>query len=240
MKKIGVQGLRGKTGRFLIPVLAVEQDVSLYAIVRNKSEPILFPNGNEVTQITFNELSKDATKLDIIIDFSSPEGSLSAAQFCHESKTPLLIATTGFSDKEMEVLKELSKDSFPLLFAPNTSMGVITLLELSKLAKSILKEGYDVSISEIHHNQKKDAPSGTAKLIRDVAQVPDENIISIRGGSVVGEHTIYFIGQGERLELTHKAWDRSIFARGAVSLGLHLIGRKPGFYIVNRDFLENK
>jgi 4-hydroxy-tetrahydrodipicolinate reductase len=121
----------------------------------------------------------------------------------------------------------------------------------------MLGEDFDIEISEIHHSLKKDAPSGTAMLLADAIRSQDSSlrivhdrsplhavrdqdslgITAIRGGSVVGEHTVFFIGKGERIELTHRAWDRSIFARGALSLGRILMNKPHGYYTVNRNFL---
>lgn len=259
MKTIGIQGLTGRAGGHLLALfdeLASEFDP--VAIVRTKKElPIVRPSGKVVPQVLLDELQQAAQPLSLIIDFSVPTATLQVAAYCRARGVPLLVATTGFSPEELKVLSDLAHGAFPLLRAPNTSVGVLALVELCKNARLMLGEDFDIEISEIHHSLKKDAPSGTAMLLADAIRSQDSSlrivhdrsplhaardqdslgITAIRGGSVVGEHTVFFIGKGERLELTHRAWDRSIFARGALSLGRILMTKPHGYYTVNRNFL---
>jgi 4-hydroxy-tetrahydrodipicolinate reductase len=259
VKKIGVQGLTGKTGRYILSVFGdLKKDFQLVAIVRNKNSNGLFlDTGESIEQYTVEELQIKKISLDVILDFTTPSATIPLAEYCKSTKTPLLVATTGFTPEQIKILGDFANGHFPLLRAPNTSIGVLALVELCKSARIMLGDSFDIEISEIHHNQKKDAPSGTAVLLADAikkegrtldvvhdrgaihaARSPESlGVTAIRGGTVVGEHTVYFIGQGERLELTHRAWDRAIFARGALSLGLVLMNKQPGFYTVNRDFL---
>ncbi|PMP97488.1 MAG: 4-hydroxy-tetrahydrodipicolinate reductase, partial [Thermodesulfobacterium geofontis] len=160
--------------------------------------------------------------------------------------------TTGFSKEELAEVHELAKKYFPLVQDYNMSMGVNLLVKLVEITAKVLSEGYDIEIIEAHHRMKKDAPSGTAlKLANAIAQVLGrsdkdfrfcrEGIIgerpineigiqTIRGGDIVGEHTVLFAGIGERLELTHKASSRETFARGAIKAALWVVGKAPGVY----------
>ena len=168
------------------------------------------------------------------------------------AKIPMVIGTTGFTDEQKKEI-EAAADIIPLLFSPNMSVGVNLLFKLTELASRILKEGYDIEVFESHHRLKKDAPSGTAKKLVEIikSSAPEmadytrctaatalpENAremrsacMAMRGGDIVGEHTVFYIGQGERIELTHRATSRDILARGAV-LGLEfLAGKEAGYY----------
>lgn len=188
---------------------------------------------------------------DVVLDFTSASASLRHAEACAAAKIPLVIGSTGFTEKEKAELKALAS-KVAMVVAPNTSVGVNVVLAMAgKLAKS-LGEGFDVEISEIHHRMKKDAPSGTAlRLAEEVARAlgrssdvvrcaregqvgerpPKEiGVVAMRGGDVVGEHTVHFFGKGERIELTHKAENREQFALGAVRAARWLIGKGAGGY----------
>jgi 4-hydroxy-tetrahydrodipicolinate reductase len=166
---------------------------------------------------------------------------------CSIRGLPLLIGTTCIDELCRETIANAAQ-TIPILLAPNTSIGVAALSELASLAQKILGPSFDVELSEIHHREKKDAPSGTAKALatrlsseaqlvqafnREGKRESGElGISSLRGGEVYGEHTIYFFGNGERIEITHRAESRSIFARGAFALMLALIDRPVGVYQV--------
>lgn len=189
---------------------------------------------------------------DVVIDFSSAEASAAHSRVCAERKIPLVVGTTGFTAKARAEITEASK-VIPVLMAPNMSVGVNLMLKLVAEAARVLNDSYDIEISEIHHRMKKDAPSGTAlrlgeliaeTLKRDpasdlrmtrqgnIGERPRKEIglQSLRGGDVVGEHTVYFIGEGERLEITHRATTRDQFAQGAVRAAHFVVGKQPGIY----------
>ncbi len=189
---------------------------------------------------------------DVVIDFSSAEASAAHSRVCAERKIPLVVGTTGFTAKARAEITEAAK-VIPVLMAPNMSVGVNLMLKLVAEAARVLNDSYDIEISEIHHRMKKDAPSGTAlrlgeliaeTLKRDpasdlrmtrqgnIGERPRKEIglQSLRGGDVVGEHTVYFIGEGERLEITHRATTRDQFAQGAVRAAHFVVGEQPGIY----------
>ena len=214
-----VAGAGGKMGARILAALAAEKDFEI-AGNAGRSAPIE------------KALSGGA---DVVIDFSTPEASVHNARVCGEKGVPLVIGTTGFSSGQRTEIGSAAR-RIPLLLAPNMSMGVNVLFGLVADAARALGPACQLDILEIHHRAKKDAPSGTALRLAeaaagalgvDPASVP---VQSIRGGDVVGEHTVFFLADGERLELTHKATSRDNFARGAVRAARWLCGKKPGLY----------
>ena len=189
---------------------------------------------------------------DVLIDFTSVESTIENAKICAAKKIPMVIGTTGFKDAQIEELENICA-GIPVVLAPNMSVGVNLLLKVLKEVAATLGDDYDIEIVEAHHRLKKDAPSGTAmkmaqviaaavnRKLDDVAvyerkgftgeRKPKEiGIQSLRGGDIVGEHTVMFAGLGERLEFTHKASSRDTFARGALRAALWIKGRAAGFY----------
>ncbi|MCS7199606.1 MAG: 4-hydroxy-tetrahydrodipicolinate reductase [Caldimicrobium sp.] len=199
-----------------------------------------------------DSLEKVIDKGDVIVDFTFHKASLHHARLNRNYKKPMVIGTTGFSKEELAEIHAIARENFPLVQDYNMSMGVNLLTKLVELTAKVLSEGYDIEIVEAHHRLKKDAPSGTAlKLAQAIAKVlnrSDEHfrycregiigerppleigIQTIRGGDIVGEHTVIFAGIGERLELTHRASSRETFARGALRAALWVSDKKPGVY----------
>jgi 4-hydroxy-tetrahydrodipicolinate reductase len=187
----------------------------------------------------------------VVVDFTSPEASLAHARTCAKRGVPLVIGTTGFSHGERRALDELASQ-VPIVLSPNTSVGVNLVVELAGRLAQALGQGYDVEILEAHHRMKKDAPSGTAlRLAEEIAQSLGRSpevfkksrdgkvgerpgleigLQSLRGGDVVGEHTVFFLGDGERVELTHRATSRDTFARGALRAARWVVDQAPGLY----------
>ncbi|MGA2247035.1 MAG: 4-hydroxy-tetrahydrodipicolinate reductase [Verrucomicrobiota bacterium] len=189
---------------------------------------------------------------DVVIDFSAHAATVAVAQLCAKHKKPLVIGTTGHTDTDTFEIKK-HKKRIPIVWASNFSTGVNTLFWLTRKAAEILGPDFDLEVVEMHHRQKKDAPSGTAKTLAEiladarrlhleeaarhgrVGQVGERTqgeigIHSIRGGDVVGDHTVIFANVGERVELTHKASSRDTFANGALRAALWLVKQKPGLY----------
>jgi 4-hydroxy-tetrahydrodipicolinate reductase len=189
---------------------------------------------------------------DVVIDFTFHESTVPLAKICAEHKKPMVIGTTGHSDTEQKELIQLSAQ-IPLVWSANFSTGVNALFWLTRKAAEVLGPEFDVEIIEMHHRMKKDAPSGTAKTLAQVVaqarrQTPAgvlrhgrEGLVgertsaeigmhSLRGGDVVGDHTVIFAAAGERLELTHKASTRETFASGALRAAQWVVGKKPAIY----------
>lgn len=183
-----------------------------------------------------NELAKQS---DVIIDFTSPESSLKHAKICAEHGISFVCGTTGFTDSQMNELKELAKKT-PILWSANMSLGINLLMKLSRDVAENLNEDFDIAISESHHKHKVDAPSGTALMIgKSISENTDHKISysSIRAGDIVGEHTVMFAGMGERLELNHIASNRSIFANGAFKAASWLINKPASKLFSMQDVL---
>lgn len=189
---------------------------------------------------------------DVVIDFTAPGASLHHAAACAERGVALVVGTTGFSAQAKAELAGYAR-RIPVLMAPNMSVGVNVLFRLVAEAARALGPSYEVEISEMHHRAKKDAPSGTALRLAEVAadalgldagtacvyerrgdigarKAGTIGVQSFRGGDVVGDHTVWFLADGERLELTHRASSRDNFARGAVRAARFLVGKRPGLY----------
>jgi 4-hydroxy-tetrahydrodipicolinate reductase len=204
-------------------------------------------------QIDFDgDLSAIIDEADVVIDFSSHSATHGVAKLCAQHKKALVIGTTGHTDAETAEIKQF-KSKIPIVWASNFSTGVNTLFWLTRKAAEILGPDFDLEVIEMHHRLKKDAPSGTAKTLAEIladvrklklneaarhgregivgARQPSEiGVHSIRGGDVVGDHTVIFANTGERVELTHKASSRDTFANGALRAAQWLVKQKPGLY----------
>lgn len=213
------------------------------------------PLGRKITS-SIEEAVKEA---DSVIDFTLPETSLAVAGIAARLGKAHVIGTTGFTESQLAELKKLAEKTV-IVWSPNMSLGVNLLAALTQKVAGILGADFDIEILEMHHRLKKDAPSGTALLLGEAAakgrgvKLADEAVrardgitgerkpgsigfATLRGGDVVGDHTVMFAGEGERIELTHKAADRKIFASGAIFIAARAAAKKPGFYGF-RDFVE--
>ena len=200
-------------------------------------------------------------QFDVLIDFTRPEPSLSYIEICRQSGKKVVIGTTGFNETQKSIIAEAAKD-IPIVMAPNMSVGVNLSLKLLEIAAKVMGEYTDIEVIEAHHRHKIDAPSGTALRMGEVVAkalgrdlkdcaiygregdtgVRQRNTIgfsTIRAGDIVGEHTVMFADEGERLEITHKASSRMTFANGAVRAALWLEGKESGLFDM-QDVLELK
>lgn len=172
---------------------------------------------------------------DVLIEFTLPEPTLAHAKLAQALRKPMVIGTTGLSDAQLSAIKTAA-EAIPIVLSPNMSLGVNLLFELAQIAAARLGLGYDVEVVEAHHKHKKDAPSGTAKrLIEAVAAARKQQagsipVHAIRAGDIVGDHTVILAGPAERLELTHRAHSREVFARGAVRAARFAASQGPGLY----------
>jgi len=172
---------------------------------------------------------------DVLIEFTLPEATVEHAQIAQQLGKPMVIGTTGLTLEHFDILYKCSRD-IPIVVSPNMSIGVNVLFELVKVAAQQLGLAYDVHVIESHHSKKKDAPSGTAKeLAKKIAegrQVHSKSIpvSSVRVGDIVGDHTVVFAGSSERLELTHRAHSREVFAQGALRAAKFIVNQSPRVY----------
>jgi 4-hydroxy-tetrahydrodipicolinate reductase len=249
--RAAVAGAAGRMGSRILAALREEKDFTVAgAFERPDSEHVgREESGVRIASGIEAALAKGA---DVVIDFTAPAASLQHAKFCAGRGVALVIGTTGLSAVQKDELRAAAQ-RIPLLLAPNMSVGVNVLFRLVAEAARALGPGYEVEIVEMHHRMKRDAPSGTALQLAEVAasalalQGKDAFVFerhgdtgarksgtigvqALRGGDVVGDHTVYFLADGERLELTHRAASRENFARGALRAARWIAGRKPGFY----------
>lgn len=257
MIKIALNGAAGRMGTSILRIL-LERGHSLQAAFEHESSPRIGTRAgmlvqrDDVDTLIQTMTPSSLAGADGIIDFSSPQAALVILGGAVAARKPIVIGTTGFSDSQKKEIESASK-IIPILFSPNMSVGVNLLFKLTELATKILKNSYDIEVFEAHHKHKKDAPSGTAKKLVDIiksaspetaglkdvhdrsgiigARDPGEiGIMALRGGDIVGEHTVYFIGQGERIELTHRATNRDTLALGSVLAMEYLVHQTPGLY----------
>jgi len=225
-------------GSETLSLLKEEPDFELVNLLERSDHPLV---GSTLYDVI---ISSDPYKLDltgtVFCDFTTPHSSIKYASLAAELGCPILIGSTGFTPEEYVFLENLSV-KIPVMIAPNLSRGVDLLYRLTEVASRVLKNDFDAEIVETHHKWKKDAPSGTAKalkkIIKDISFVPDVSTHSLRMGDITGEHRIIFAGEGETLEITHKATSRRAFARG-VPIALRFLSKaKNGLYSF-RDGLE--
>jgi 4-hydroxy-tetrahydrodipicolinate reductase len=239
-----VHGCMGRMGRVVAATAAAASDIEVVAgidIVRGE-EKTDFP--------VFASLEECTVAAEVVMDFSSPKALSSLLKGVKEKKLALIIATTGHTDEDKARIAEASR-SVPIFLSANMSLGVNLLSELAQKAASVLGESFDIEIVERHHNQKKDAPSGTALLLADsinevflkgkqyvygrhgreeLREPRHLGIHAVRGGTIVGEHDIVFAGMDELVELRHSAASRRIFALGALEAARYVLGKPPGLY----------
>jgi 4-hydroxy-tetrahydrodipicolinate reductase len=235
MTRIIITGSKGRMGKMLLACATQYREIEVVGQI---------DLGDNLASIIGNG--------DVVIDFSSHQATPRVAELCAQNKKALVIGTTGHNDTETFEIKK-AREHIPMVWASNYSTGVNTLFWLTRKAAEILGPDYDLEIVEMHHRLKRDAPSGTAKSLAEIlAQVRhlqldkaarhgrhgivgersahEIGIHSIRGGDVVGDHTVVFATNGERVELTHKASSRDTFANGALRAALWVAKQKPGLY----------
>jgi 4-hydroxy-tetrahydrodipicolinate reductase len=254
-------------GQALIEAALAVPGVTLSAALDVEGAPVLGRDAGErfgraTGVIVGQDVSAALRNADVLIDFTRPEGTLAHVAACAAAGVGAVVGTTGLNDAQKSVLAERAR-SVPIVYAPNMSVGVVVLLSLVEAAAARLGPGYDVEIVEMHHKHKVDAPSGTALQLGDAAAAGTGRRLadcavytreghtgerspgaigfaSLRGGDVVGEHTVIFAGAGERVELSHRATSRQNFASGAlraaVFVGAKRRARQPGLYSM-RDVL---
>ena len=238
MCNVFISGATGKVGRILIEVILEDVDLKLAGGSASKESKDLGKDlgaliGRSNININILEGISNEKDIDLIIDFSRPQNSIQISRFARKENIPMLIGTTGFSEDELDEINEISKE-IPLLIAPNTSMGIALFKKILDHSKEVLNVASSIEIYEQHHKEKKDSPSGTAinlkDQLKDIVPNKDIHIVSSRKGDSPGMHTIKLSFDDETLEISHKASDRSIFAKGAIIAGKWLKDKPPGLY----------
>lgn len=256
MLRLAVTGAAGRMGRAVIQASVETPDTLLTAAIHHMESSFQGMDAGELVGLGKIGLplvgDLDKADFDLLIDFSVVEPSLDYLEYCRENRKMMVIGTTGFDREQLLQIKRVA-EIIPIVLAPNMSVGVNLCFSLLKQAAAVLGDHSDIEIMETHHRNKLDAPSGTALKMGEVvattlgrdlaqcslygrqgrAQVRDKNTIGFattRAGDVVGEHTVLFAAEGERVEITHKASNRSIYATGALRAAQWLSGQKPGLY----------
>jgi 4-hydroxy-tetrahydrodipicolinate reductase len=257
MPKVAVFGVTGRMGQCLVRALREPQSpLQLGGALASGASRYLGQDAALEGPATGTRISAEALAAlgdaAVAVDFSLPHAIAEHAEVCLERRVPLLVGATGFDAATLAKLESAAR-TIPLLIAPNTSLGVAVMTHLVEIAARALGGGYEAEISEVHHRMKRDAPSGTALAwgeaiarargaeLQQLAvfgrhgsggpRAPGSiGFASLRAGDVVGEHTLVLAADGERLELTHRAQDRMVFARGALAAAAWLAGRPAGLY----------
>ena len=259
MIRVTVQGAAGRMGRMLVAQVAANADMKLVGATEQESCPLLGQDAGIVAGVgtlevlLTTDLEKCLSQSDAVIAFTAPDATMDMARKAAAANVAMVIGTTGLTSEQKETLATLARQGARIVFAPNMSVGVNLLFALSNQVARLLGDDYDIEVVEMHHNQKKDAPSGTAARLGEILAEArglsyDKNVVhgrvglpgarpkneigmhSLRGGDVVGDHTVIFATSGERIELTHKASSRETFAKGAIRAVRFLADAKPGLY----------
>jgi 4-hydroxy-tetrahydrodipicolinate reductase len=254
MSNIALCGAAGRMGQSILRIL-FERGHSVGAAFEAKGSKVIGLSAGVFIQRGDMEMKispisdSGVSGVDGIIDFSAPEATMELLPYAVKHRKPLVIGTTGFNEADTKKIEDASAD-IPVILSPNMSVGVNLLFKLTEMASKTLKKGYDIEVFEAHHRLKKDSPSGTARRLIEIIKksIPRMNrapekidrtgqrtddeigVMVMRGGDIVGEHTVYFAGLGERIELTHRLTSRDTLAHGAVLAVEFLTEKQPGLY----------
>jgi 4-hydroxy-tetrahydrodipicolinate reductase len=258
--KIAVAGASGRMGQMLIDAIRAADDCSLGGALDIADSPSVgqdagAASGKPTGILITSDLHAGLKPCDVLIDFTRPEGTLAHLKVCRELGVAAVIGTTGFTDAQKAEIATIAQD-IAIVMAPNMSVGVNVTLKLLEMAAKALSTGYDIEIIEAHHRHKVDAPSGTAlkmgeviaealgRDLKDCAVYAREGVTgerdpssigfaTIRGGDIVGDHTVLFAGIGERIEISHKSSSRATYAQGSLRAVRFLADKKTGLFDMN-------
>ncbi len=255
---IGIIGSTGRMGQALIRACHETEHLKLVFAVGREGNPAIGSDAGNIAGIgtlgipVTHSLEAHIHKADVVIDFTSPKVSLETLELCIKAGKALVVGTTGFSASEKALYQDAAK-KIPIVLAPNMSIGVNLCLNLLRTATKVIGSEWDIEITEAHHRNKVDAPSGTALRMGEVIAETLKSDLSelavwdrhgetgvrkpgsigfsvIRAGDIVGDHTVLFADEGERIEITHKASSRMTFAKGSMRAASWLMGQTPGLY----------
>ena len=255
--RIAIAGASGRMGRMLIDAVSAADDCTLAGALDIAASPAIGQDagayaGQSTGVVITSDLVAGLKDSQVLIDFTRPEGTLAHLAACRALGVAVVIGTTGFTDAQKAQINDAAKD-IPIMMAPNMSVGVNVTLKLLEMAAKALSTGYDIEIIEAHHRHKVDAPSGTAlkmgeviadalgRDLKDCAVYAREGVTgerdpssigfaTIRGGDIVGDHTVLFAGIGERIEISHKSSSRVTYAQGSLRAVRFLANHKAGLF----------
>ena len=254
---VAIAGASGRMGQMLVEAVRAADDCVLGGALDIAASPAIGHDagafaGQTTGVLITADIAQGLKNTRVLIDFTRPEGTMAHLEVCRTSGVAMVIGTTGFTDSHKAEIAEAAKH-IPIMMAPNMSVGVNVTLKLLEMAAKALATGYDIEIIEAHHRHKVDAPSGTAlkmgeviadalgRDLKDCAVYAREGVTgerdpssigfaTIRGGDIVGDHTVLFAGTGERIEITHKSSSRSTYAQGSLRAARFLVGQKTGLF----------
>jgi len=267
MIKVAITGVAGRMGGRILSLLREEDGIKIVGATEKEGHSSIgkdagiVTGGMEIGIKVLDRIELGAIDADVIIDFTAPSATLTHALYASKKGKAMVVGTTGFLEEERKRFEKLTKE-FPCVISPNMSIGVNVMFEVSKMIAGYLGTEFDVEIIEAHHKHKADSPSGTAlrlgeaiaeALGRDFKKVArferhgrigergkeEIGIQAIRGGDIIGDHTVIFCGTGERIEFTHRALSRDNFAMGAIRALKWVVGKPPGIYTM-KDVLGIK
>lgn len=242
MTKLLLCGCAGKMGAAVRNIVNERRDCKIVTGVDRAPAELGFSVYQDIGAVT--------EPVDVVVDFSHPSALEPILRYCKANQSAAVLCTTGYSPEQVQAVESAARE-LPVFYSRNMSLGINLLMELAKTASSVLGQDFDVEIVEAHHNQKIDAPSGTALMLADAVNSTRENgmkynydrhsqrkkrepaelgIHSIRGGTIVGEHQVIFAGQHEVITLSHSAQSKELFAVGAVNAAVFMAGKGPGLY----------
>ncbi|MEO8386080.1 MAG: 4-hydroxy-tetrahydrodipicolinate reductase [Betaproteobacteria bacterium] len=255
--RLAIAGVGGRMGRALLEAAAEISGASICGALEHAASPLLHSDAGQLSRnaagiVVTSDLDLALEAADVLIDFTRPDGTLKHIAACRRLGVNMVIGTTGFTPEEKKLIESAAKD-IAIVFAPNMSVGVNVMLKLVALATEALHQQYDIEIIETHHKMKVDAPSGTAmqlgevaaqaigKSLNDIAVFDRHGLTgerkagtigftAIRGGDVIGDHTVMFAGAGERIEISHKSSSRTNYAQGAMRAASFLATKKSGLF----------
>ncbi|MDO8662276.1 MAG: 4-hydroxy-tetrahydrodipicolinate reductase [Candidatus Omnitrophota bacterium] len=229
MIKLGIAGVCGKMGRRIFELASFDKDFELTFGLEKKGTPAI---GKDIGKLKISSSLDGLFLVDVFVDFTIPEATEINLDYIAKYRKPLVLGTTGLSDAQIKKVEEISR-VVPVVFTPNMAIGVNVLFSILPQIAKRLGPDYSIEIVEAHHKSKKDAPSGTAKKMIEVLseatarQIPAH---SIRLGDIVGDHTVIFCGNSERIEIKHQAHSRDLFALGALRAAKWIFGKPAGLY----------
>ena len=229
MIKLGIAGVCGKMGRRIFELASYDKDFELSLALEKKGTAQI---GRELGKLKISSSPDGIFLIDVFVDFTTPESTETNLDYLARYKKAAVIGTTGLNDAQLKKIEDISK-VIPIVFSPNMSVGVNVLFTMLPEIAKRLGPDYSIEIVEAHHKAKKDAPSGTAKKFGEVladATNKEIPIHAIRLGDIVGDHTIIFCGNSERIEIKHQAHSRDLFAVGALKAAKWVMGKPAGLY----------
>ena len=229
MVKLGIAGVCGKIGRRIYELASFDRDFEVTLGLEKKGTPMI---GRELGKIKVSSIPDGIFLVDVFVDFTTPEETEANIDYVARYKKAYVLGTTGLNDAQLKKVEDISK-VIPVVFSPNMSVGVNVLFTMLPEIAKRLGPDYSIEIVEAHHKAKKDAPSGTAKKFAQILADATRKEIpthAIRLGDIVGDHTIIFCGNSERIEIKHQAHSRDLFALGALKAAKWIMGKPAGLY----------